>query len=70
MGGTVLDACDAEINRTGCGLEEPLVGCGGRPADSGYSTASLRVVQRKLGGGEQLSGKRVGEGSHTGTCLG
>lgn len=57
----MLDAGDAEKDRTGCRLEELLTGSGGPCADSGPSTASLRAVLRKAGGGGQLSGERGGE---------
>lgn len=65
----MLDAGDAEKDRTGCRLEELLTGSGGRCADSGPSTASPRAVLRRPGGGGQLSGERVEESSHVGTCL-
>lgn len=66
----MLDAGDADINRPGCRLEELLVVCWGRHADRDFSTASLRMVLRKLAGGEQINEKRVKESSLVGTCWG
>lgn len=51
MGGTMLDAGDAKMNRTGHRMEDFLVGCGHRPADGGNSTvcpeSSIKEVGKK-----------------------
>lgn len=45
----MLDAGNAKINRTDCRLEELLVGCGGRPADNGYSPAHSESSVKEAG---------------------
>lgn len=51
MGGTMFDAGDAKMDRTGRRMEDLLVRCGHGPADGGNSTvlpeSSIKEVGKK-----------------------